>query len=83
VTDILCREAALNPARAEREGQLLRQLLPTAAREDSLIALRQQLCTGLTQHSIPLNSPGLGAALRQMVMDQLAIDQPQYSVRPV
>lgn len=82
VTDILRREAALNPARAEREGQLLRQLLPTAAAEDSLISLRQQLCTGLAQHSIPLNSPGLGAALRQMVMDQLAIDQPQYSVRP-
>ena len=47
-------------------------------REDSYEGLTRELCARIRRGELGVQTPGLVAALRQNVLDQLAIDQPGY-----
>lgn len=74
--DIILRELALGPAHRARERQGLEQILGCSGELESL---RCVLVSALRDGSMPLDSPGLSDHLRQTVVTQVAIDQPQYS----
>jgi aminoglycoside phosphotransferase (APT) family kinase protein len=68
------REFLYGPALAQAEHSRLSAMLG----EGSLDQLRRQLVEQL-RNGLPLDTPGLGAHLRQTVAGQLSIDQPHYS----
>lgn len=74
--DIILRELALGPAHRARERKGLEQIL---GRSGDLQSLRWALVGALRDGSMPLDFPGLADHLRQTVVTQVAIDQPQYS----
>jgi aminoglycoside phosphotransferase (APT) family kinase protein len=69
------REFLHGPILGDAEQVRLRSLLNTRG---SLDQLRTELSQRLRE-GLPLDTPGLGAHLRQTVAGQLAIDQPGYS----
>ena len=74
--DIILRELQLAPAHRIRERDRLEQLLGHGG---DLETLRWELVRALRDGSLPLHHPGLADHLRQAVVTQVAIDQPQYS----
>jgi aminoglycoside phosphotransferase (APT) family kinase protein len=74
--DIVLRDFALGPAARAAEQERLKQLL---GRGGELETLRWDLVNALRDGSMPLAKPGLAAHLRQTVVDQVSIDQPNYS----
>ncbi len=68
------REFLYGPALARAEHERLSAMLG----QGSLDRLRWQLVEELRK-DLPLDTPGLGAHLRQSVAGQLSIDQPHYS----
>ncbi|HUI27582.1 MAG TPA: phosphotransferase family protein [Candidatus Kryptonia bacterium] len=74
--DIVLRELELGPAHRIREQQGLERILGHAG---DLETLRWELVRALRDGSMPLDRSGLADHLRQTVVTQVAIDQPQYS----
>lgn len=74
--DIVQRELTLGPAHRRGEHQRLKALFGS---DELLEPLRERLCRGLWDGSIPLDRPGLAHHLRTTAVHQLAIDQPRYS----
>lgn len=74
--DIVLRELDLGPAHRTREGEGLERIL---GHSGDLETLRWELVRALRDGSMPLDRPGLADHLRQTVVTQVAIDQPQYS----
>jgi hypothetical protein len=73
--DVVRRELALGPAARAAE----RHRLETLFDGKDLSTLRWQLVHALREGMLPLDHPGLAEALRETVVNQLAIDQPKYS----
>jgi aminoglycoside phosphotransferase (APT) family kinase protein len=73
---IVRRELDLGAESKRRELDRLRQLLDC---QEDLNECRRKLVDGLRDRTIPLDTPGLTDHLRNSVVNQLAIDQPQYS----
>jgi aminoglycoside phosphotransferase (APT) family kinase protein len=74
--DIVLRELSLGEAQRALE---LQRLLALFRANDDLEALRWRLVRQLRDGSMPLDAAGLGDHLRLTVVNQLAIDQPNYS----
>jgi len=74
--DIVLRELALGDAARSAELARLRRLLGESG---DLTALRWQLVQALRDGSMPLDDLELQAHLRATVVNQIAIDQPNYS----
>jgi len=74
--DIVLRELAIGPALRQRRREQLRGLLGT---DDDLEGLEWQLVRALREGRMPLDQAGLAQYLRNSVVNQVAIDQPQYS----
>ena len=74
--DIVLRELAVGEQHRARQVDRLRGLLHEGG---DLESLRWTLVRGLRDHTIPLDRPGLAEALREAVVNQVAIDQPSYS----
>jgi aminoglycoside phosphotransferase (APT) family kinase protein len=74
--DIVLRELELGPGHRARERDGLERILGHAG---ALETLRWELVRTLRDGSMPLDHPGLADHLRQTVVTQVAIDQPQYS----
>jgi hypothetical protein len=70
------RELAARPAADARHRADLVALL---GREDTLEALNAQLCAAIRSGAMDWKTPGLLAALKAATIDQVAIDQPNYS----
>jgi aminoglycoside phosphotransferase (APT) family kinase protein len=74
--DIVLRELEFGPAHRAREREGLERVLGHLGDVESL---RWELVRALRDGSMPLDRPGLTEYLRQTVVTQVAIDQPQYS----
>jgi len=74
--DIVLRELDLGSAHRTREREGLERVL---GHSGDLEALRWELVRSLRDSSMPLDRAGLADHLRQTVVTQAAIDQPQYS----
>jgi aminoglycoside phosphotransferase (APT) family kinase protein len=74
--DIVLRELELGPAHRIREREGLGRILDHSG---DLETLRWELVRALRDGSMSLERPGLADHLRQTVVTQVAIDQPQYS----
>jgi len=74
--DIVLREVELGPAHRTRERDGLERIL---GHSGELETLRWELVWALRDGSMSLERPGLADHLRQTVVTQVAIDQPQYS----
>ncbi len=75
--DIVLRELSLGPPHRAGELERLRKLF--SAPNDDLEGLRWRLTRELRDGSMPLDRPGLAQHLRATVVNQVAIDQPNYS----
>jgi len=75
--DIVLRELSLGPPHRAGELERLRRLF--GAPNDDLEGLRWRLTRALRDGSMPLDRPGLAQHLRETVVNQVAIDQPNYS----
>jgi hypothetical protein len=69
------RELGLGPAAEAAARERLSRLL---GREGALGDLTHELCAKLRSGEMNAATPGLIAALKRNVLDQLAIDQPNY-----
>jgi len=74
--DIVLRDILVGDRHRQLERERLQRLLDT---EGDLEYLRWRLVNGLRDGSVPLDRSGLGEHLRQTVVNQTAIDQPNYS----
>jgi hypothetical protein len=74
--DIVLRELELGPAYRAREREGLERIL---GHSGDVETLRWELVRALRDGSMALNRAGLADHLRQTVVTQVAIDQPQYS----
>ena len=74
--DIVLRELELGPVHRTRERDGLERIL---GHSGDLEALRWELVRALRDGSMSLERPWLADHLRQTVVTQVAIDQPQYS----
>jgi hypothetical protein len=74
--DIVLREMQLGPAHRKCEREGLERIL---GHSGDLETLRWELVRALRDRSMSLERPGLADHLRQTVVTQVAIDQPQYS----
>ncbi len=74
--DIVLREFELGPGHRQREQHGLERIL---GHSGDLETLRWELVHALRDGSMALDRPGLAEHLRQTVVTQVAIDQPQYS----
>lgn len=74
--DIVLRELAVGTA--HRAGELAR-LQALFGSHDDLQTLRWRLVEQLRDETMPLDRPGLAAHLRETVVNQVAIDQPNYT----
>lgn len=74
-TSIVKREIELGP-RAQQEAQ--ERLARLLDRPGSFAALNEALCERIERGEMGLETPGLETHLWRSVLDQLAIDQPQY-----
>ncbi len=74
--DIVLREIAVGDEHRSLERERLRVLLGVDA---DLETLRWKLVESLREGTMPLDAPGLGEHLRTTVVNQVAIDQPNYS----
>jgi aminoglycoside phosphotransferase (APT) family kinase protein len=75
--DIVLRELSLGPPHRAGELERLRKLF--SAPNEDLEGLRWRLTRELRDGSMPLDRPGLAQHLRATVVNQVAIDQPNYS----
>lgn len=73
---IACRQQQLGPVLRAWESQVLTTLL---GQSGDLEELRWTLVTRLRDGSMSLDQPGLAEYLRDLVANQVAIDQPRYS----
>jgi hypothetical protein len=71
------RELAAAPSADAQERARLRALL--GAETDDLAALNAALCEGLRTGALGLHTPGLLAHLRETLIAQVSVDQPNYS----
>jgi hypothetical protein len=74
--DIVLRDLALGSRHRQRQLERLRALLGEMG---DLEALRWSLVQRLRDNAIALDHPGLAETLREAVVNQVAIDQPNYS----
>ena len=74
--DIVLRDLALGNRHRQRQLERLRALLGEMG---DLAALRWSLVQRLRDNAIALDHPGLAETLREAVVNQVAIDQPNYS----
>jgi len=74
--DIAARDNAVGELHRARQTDRLRRLL---AMDGHLESLCRHLAKRLRDGSMPLDHPGLAEALRESVVNQVAIDQPRYS----
>lgn len=74
--DIVLRDLAVGEEHRMRQRERLRALL---GEDGDLETLRSSLVRQLRDGRIPLDRPGLADYLREAVVNQLAIDQPNYS----
>jgi hypothetical protein len=74
--DIVLRDFLMGPVHRKQEHERLQRLFSSG---EDLEELRWKLAAGLRDGSIPLDRPGLAEHLRATVVNQTAIDQPQYS----
>jgi aminoglycoside phosphotransferase (APT) family kinase protein len=74
--DIVLRDLALGRRHRQRQLERLRALLGDMG---DLEALRWLLVQRLRDNAIALDHPGLAETLREAVVNQVAIDQPNYS----
>lgn len=74
--DIVLRDLALGSRHRQRQLERLRALLGEMG---DLEALRWSLVQRLRDNAIALDHPGLAETLREGVVNQVAIDQPNYS----
>jgi hypothetical protein len=79
VLDIVSREMAVGSEHREREHLGLQSLLGVGDSSTKLEALRWTLVEALRDRSMSLDHPGLAKHLRNIVVNQVAIDQPGYS----
>ena len=79
VLDIVSREVAVGSEHRERERLGLQSLLGVGDSSTKLEALRWTLVEALRDRSMSLDHPGLAKHLRNIVVNQVAIDQPGYS----
>jgi hypothetical protein len=79
VLDIVSREVAVGSEHRERERLGLQSLLGVGDASTKLEALRWTLVEALRDRSMSLDHPGLAKHLRNIVVNQVAIDQPGYS----
>lgn len=73
---IVERELALGPAAEAAAAHRLSALLN---RDEDYATLNAALCDALREGRIQADAPGLIAALKANLRDQLAIDQPRYA----
>ncbi|MCI3133501.1 DUF6285 domain-containing protein [Phenylobacterium aquaticum] len=80
VLGVVQRELALGPA---AEANAVRRLRDLLGQEGDFQALNAQLCEAIRSGEMGVETPGLLAALKANITEQIAIDQPNYvSVRP-
>ena len=70
------RELALGPA---HEAAATRRMAALLKRKGGHAELNTELCTRLRAGDLTVDTPGLVAALKASALEQLAIDQPNYS----
>jgi hypothetical protein len=75
VLQTVARELELGPAAATGEQQRLAELL---GQEDTLLALRRELCARIRGGEITEAMPGLLDHLLASAIDRVAIEQPNY-----
>ena len=76
---VVRRELIAGPAAAAAARARLADLL---GHEGSIAELNAELCARLRTGSMDRDTPGLLAALRANITDQIAIDQPSYAPEP-
>ncbi len=74
--DIVRRELELGPPARARELERWRALYGS---DEDWVTLRRRLVRDLRSGEMELDRPGLAEALRESVVNQVAIDQPRYS----
>jgi len=74
--EIVQREIELGPALRAREQERLRHLYKS---RDDRVTLLRRLVDDLRSGALPLDHPGLAETLRESVVGQAAVDQPDYS----
>ncbi|MGQ0280364.1 DUF6285 domain-containing protein [Sphingopyxis sp. Q841] len=74
--DLVRREIALRADAEEKERTLL---VAALKREGDIYSLRDELCDLVASGPTALADPLVRSALRETVLDRLAIDQPSYS----
>jgi hypothetical protein len=80
VLGVVRRELMLGPA---AEANAVRRLRDLLGQEGDFQALNAQLCEAIRSGEMDVQTPGLLAALKANITEQIAIDQPNYvSVRP-
>lgn len=75
ILGVIGRELTLGPAAQAAAAERLTVLLDHGG---SLAELNGELCRKLREGTLDAATPGLIAALKANVLDQLAIDQPNY-----
>jgi len=74
--DVVLRELGVGERHRAHQADRLRGLLEEGG---DLESLRWSLVRRLRDHTLPLDRPGLAEYLRDAVVNQVAIDQPNYS----
>lgn len=77
VLAMILRELDLRPAAEASETRRLEALLGTIAREG--IDMNRLLCAAIREGQMDISTPGLLEHLKTTTIDQLMIDQPNYS----
>ena len=73
--NIVRREAALAPTAEREAAERLKRIL---ARDGTSEELNAALCAGLREATLGASTPGLLAHLKQTILRQIEIDQPNY-----
>lgn len=75
VLGVIKRELTLGPA---AEAAAVRRMAALLGREGDFADLNEALCAALESGAMDADTPGLIAALKANLREQLAIDQPNY-----
>ena len=75
VLGVISRELTLGPA---AEAAATQRLIVVLDHGGAYAELNSELCLRLREGTMDISTPGLLAALKANVLDQLAIDQPNY-----
>ncbi|WP_309643458.1 DUF6285 domain-containing protein [Phenylobacterium sp.] len=79
VLSVVKRELLMGP---EAEAAATARLAALLGHEGALIDLNAELCANLRDGKMDRDTPGLLAALKANIVDQIAIDQPNYAPEP-